>query len=65
MALHTAAISSSAWKVTTPCVFIPASRCSIGEAGVIGYDPRKSLRFANVAPANRPQAVASVPVTVR
>ena len=36
MAEQIAAISSSAWKVTTPCSFSRASWCSRVEAGVIG-----------------------------
>ena len=39
MAAHTAAISSSAWKVLTPKFLWRESSCRMSEAGVIGYEP--------------------------
>ena len=38
----TAAISSSAWNVWTPKFLCLASSWSMSEAGVIGYEPRKT-----------------------
>src|SRR5205085_2005570 len=61
-----AAISSSAWNVTTPYALRLARVCRMDDAGVIGYDPNISrLSPAARMPATRPQAMASVPLTVR
>ncbi len=66
IAAQIAAISSSAWKVSTPWLFRFASTWSRDVAGVMGYEPKNSCgRPAAWAPASRPHAVASVPVTVR
>ncbi len=66
MAEQIAAISSSAWKVTTPCSASRAMTWSSGEAGVIGYEPKTSRPIpAERVPESSPNAVASVPVTVR
>src|ERR1041384_585031 len=61
-----AAISSSAWKVTTPYCVSPASVCRIDDAGVIGYDANTMRSSpAALSPASRPQAIPSVPLMVR
>ncbi len=66
IAAQAAAISSSAWKVTTPSSFMRASMCSRGEAGVIGYEAN-TMRASpdDLRPDTRPHARASVPLTVR
>ena len=43
MAAQTAAISSSAWKVTTPKFLSRDSAWRTVEAGVIGYEPSTSF----------------------
>jgi hypothetical protein len=67
MAEQMAAISSSAWKVTTPRCRRPARVCNRAEAGVIGYDPRNRVSDPGGlrTPAIKPYASASVPLTVR
>lgn len=42
IAAVTPAISSSAWKVRTPKFLCLASSCRMSDAGVMGYEPRKS-----------------------
>jgi predicted amidohydrolase len=48
------AISSSAWKVRTPKFYCFDSSCRMSEAGVIGYEPRKSGRAERSAAAISP-----------
>ena len=54
MAELTPAISSSAWKVTTLWDLRLDSSCRMSEAGVMGYEPRKSCNPARLAPVMRP-----------
>ena len=60
-----AAISSSAWNVTTPNSFRAASSSRIDEAGVIGYAPRKSCKPDSCDAAMSPYDSAVLPVICR
>ncbi len=62
MAAPTPAISSSACTVRTPNSLCLESSWRMSEAGVMGYEPRKSGRWAWCAAAMRPQASAVLPV---
>ena len=53
-AAPTPAISSSAWKVMTPCEACRLNSCSSSEAGVIGYEPTNSRSPARWAPTMSP-----------
>jgi len=64
-AAPTAAISSSAWKVRTPKFLCLLSSCRMSEAGVIGYEPRKSGRSACWEAAIRPYDRARFPEMFR
>ena len=65
IAAQTAAISSSACMVITPKCFWAERNSRMLEAGVIGYEPQKSLRFASCAPATSPSDRASLPMMLR
>ena len=59
------AISSSAWNVMTSNAFCLDSSCRMSDAGVIGYAPRNSGRFARCAAAIKPYASARFPEMLR
>ena len=65
IATQIAAISSSAWTVTTSWCLYAASSSRMVEAGVIGYEPSTSRRFARLAPATSPIAQAWLPMMLR
>ena len=48
------AISSSAWKVTTPKRLCLLNSCRMSDAGVIGYEPRNTERPLCCPAATRP-----------
>ena len=56
------AISSSACRVRTPKFLCLDSSWRMSDAGVIGYEPRKSGSLASWPAAIRPQASAVLPV---
>ena len=65
MAAPIAAISSSAWNVTTPNRLYNESSCSRSEAGVSGYEPWNSGSLLWVDAAMNPRASAWFPEMLR
>jgi hypothetical protein len=60
-----AAISSSAWKVRTPNSLKLDSSWRMSDAGVIGYEPRNSVKPDFDAAATKPRARALLPLMLR
>ena len=59
-----AAISSSAWNVRTPKFFFSDISCRMSDAGVIGYEPKKTGRRASWPATTQPHASAVLPFTL-